>query len=95
MRGSNTSEVNLGRLSAVNRGGSNSIRTGEREGGEGASGEGDMSVMHRVDEKLQICLEGILVFIRSCINVLLDEFQPLEHIGGRLLISLWGILQIS
>ena len=54
-----------------------------------------MGVMHRVDEKLQIGLEGILVFIKSRINVLLDEFQPLEHIGGRLLISLWGILEIS
>ena len=95
MGGSNTSEVNLGRLSAVNRGGSNRVRTGERESGESASGEGDMSIVHRVDEKLQIGLEGILVFIRSRINVLLDEFQSLEHIGGRLLISLWGILEIS
>jgi hypothetical protein len=53
-----------------------------------------MTIAHRIDQKLEIRLEVILVCIRVRVDSLLYPFKSCENIDCRLLVSFRWILEV-
>ena len=54
-----------------------------------------MGIVQRVNDELQVGLEGILIRVVTISDILLDLLQALKHVDGGLLVALRGVLEIG
>lgn len=54
-----------------------------------------MSIMHTIDEQLDVGLEDILVFVETGVHVVADLLKLLQDVDRRLLVACWRVLQIG